>query len=137
MKINKKIYFSQKIILVNKNGEILILKRGMTAPSRPGYWDLPGGEVEYGENLSNSIIRETEEETGLEIKNPTLLDIYAKFNDRKEYWVTICYSSQVVDADVRLSFEHNAFSWIKPQEFKNLKASPKNKKFVQTFTQKK
>ena len=137
MKIDKKTYFSQKIILVNKNREMLIIKRGKTAPSRPGYWDLPGGEVEYGENLSNGIIRETKEETGLEIKTPSLLDVCAKFNDKKEYWVTICYSFQVIDTNVKLTFEHEAFRWIKPQEFCKLKASPKNKKFVETFLQRK
>jgi 8-oxo-dGTP diphosphatase len=133
MNINNQINISQKIILVNINGEILTMRRGKTAPSRPGYWDLPGGDLEFGEDLKDGIIREVKEETGLDIDIPTLLDVFSAFNDRNEFWVTICYFSKVESADVKLSFEHDSFKWIHPKEFQKLKVSPKNKRFVQTF----
>jgi len=133
---NKTTNISQKIILVNKDGKILTMRRGGTAPSRPGFWDLPGGDLDFGEDLKAGIIRETKEETGLDINSPTLLDVFSAFNDRNELWVTICYFSKVENIEVKLSFEHDAFKWISPKEFQRLKVSPKNERFVRTFISK-
>ena len=45
--------------------KILVLKRGMTAPWKPGAWNLPGGIHEEGESVLKTAIRELEEETGI------------------------------------------------------------------------
>lgn len=55
------------IALFNK-GQLLALKRGMTAPWKPGHWNITGGIV--GDNNINELpkdaaIREVKEETGL------------------------------------------------------------------------
>ncbi len=129
---------SQKIIILNKEGKILALKRGMTAPSRPGYWDLPGGELEYGEDPRGGIIRETLEESGIKIKitDPELIDVLSGINNLNECWVTICYVSKVGDVAVKLSFEHTEYKWISPIDFLKLQVSPKSIKFVETFISK-
>jgi len=40
------------------------MRRTETAPSNPLKWDLPGGDVEYGEDPKKAILREIKEETG-------------------------------------------------------------------------
>ena len=45
--------------------KILLIKRA-TLPFR-GYWALPGGRVDPGETVEQTIIREAKEETGLDI----------------------------------------------------------------------
>lgn len=50
------------VILENPHGEILLLRRA--AEPRKGYWDLPGGFVELGETLEESMLREMQEEVG-------------------------------------------------------------------------
>jgi ADP-ribose pyrophosphatase YjhB (NUDIX family) len=37
--------------------------------------DHPGGLVELGEHLEQTVIRETKEEVNLDIVNPTLVDV--------------------------------------------------------------
>ena len=66
-----------KVILSNmcmlyKDDEYLIINR--TKSDWPGL-SFPGGHVEDGETLEESIIREMKEETGLDIKNPRLVGI--------------------------------------------------------------
>ena len=53
--------------------EILILRRGKTAPWKPGVWSLPGGVVEKGESVLIAGLRELKEETDLEPISASIL----------------------------------------------------------------
>ncbi|MBI4652822.1 NUDIX hydrolase [Candidatus Kuenenbacteria bacterium] len=127
---NQKIGVSQKAILFNENGKILTIRRTKTAPSRPLYWDLPGGDLYFGEEVKEGITREIKEETGLEVQDLLLFDVISGLNDKNEFWVTICYIARPITVDVVLSYEHDDFKWVTPNEFQKLKVSPRNKKFV-------
>lgn len=82
---NQKIRVSQRAILFNKNGNILTIRRTETAPSRPLHWDLPGGNLEFGEDTRNGIFREIKEETGLKTKGLSVMDVISGFNDKDEF----------------------------------------------------
>ena len=53
---------SAATIVLNDQGEILLIK----GPKRG--WEMPGGQVEEGESLKEAAIRETKEESGIEIE---------------------------------------------------------------------
>lgn len=68
----QKTYGVQNIVvpfaLIIKNKKVLMILRH--DPHRPEYhfkWEFPGGGVEFGEQIHENIIRETKEETGLDI----------------------------------------------------------------------
>lgn len=48
------------------DGKILLVKRG-TAVFK-GYWALPGGRVDPGETVEQTVVREIKEETGLDVE---------------------------------------------------------------------
>ncbi len=54
-------------VMIFKNGKILLGKRKGSHGS--GEYAFPGGHLEYMESFVNCAIRETKEETGIEIKN--------------------------------------------------------------------
>ena len=62
--IKKYARVTQKVILYNDDGQILTLRRSDTAPTYPFNWGFPGGNLDYGENLKQGIIREILEEAG-------------------------------------------------------------------------
>lgn len=130
---NQRVGVAQKTILVRKDGKFLAIKRSKTAPSRPLYWDLPGGELEFGEDSEEGATREVKEETGLEISNLKLLCVVSGLNDIKDFWVTVCYVAEPSTHDVVLSYEHDDFLWVTPEEFLRMKISPRNKKIVKKF----
>ena len=73
MSSNKKTIEEEVVvgILLNKNGQILITKR-RNNQFMPGYWELPGGKIEVGENKKDSLKRELFEELGVTVKKSNL-----------------------------------------------------------------
>ena len=61
------------IILYPEN-QIVLIKR--TTPPFIGYWALPGGRAEPGENQEQTVVREVKEETGLDAKVVRKVDDY-------------------------------------------------------------
>lgn len=59
-------------IIENEQGQILLQKRSDTET-----WGTPGGNLELEEHIIEGLNREIREETGLELKNPTLFGIYS------------------------------------------------------------
>ncbi len=53
---------SAAAIVINEHNELLLIR----GPQRG--WEIPGGQVEEGESLSKAAIRETKEESGVEIE---------------------------------------------------------------------
>lgn len=121
---------SQKIFLKNKEGKILALRRSSTDPSRPLTWDLPGGDIEEGEDLAESIRREVFEETGLELKDFSVMDAQAGINKNGEYSIQIAYLGNRVTGDIKLSYEHDQYKFVTKDEFLSLESTDKIKKFL-------
>jgi 8-oxo-dGTP diphosphatase len=55
-------FVSAATIVLNERNEILLIK----GPERG--WEMPGGVVEEGESLKDAAIRETKEESGIDIE---------------------------------------------------------------------
>jgi 8-oxo-dGTP diphosphatase len=53
-------------IIIFPPNKILLIKRA-TVPFK-GYWALPGGRVDPGETVEQTIVREVKEETGLTVE---------------------------------------------------------------------
>ena len=79
------------VACLNPAGEVLIRRRDN------GYWDVPGGRVEVGEEVSAAARRELREETGLEAGElPQLLGVFSGPDTLHTYpdgnvvaWVTV------------------------------------------------
>lgn len=54
-------------VLIVKDGQVLLAKR--KGSHGEGEYAFPGGHLEYGESFSECAIRETREETGIEISD--------------------------------------------------------------------
>lgn len=130
----KKIGVSQKAIIFDREGKILVLRRSGTALSNPGKWDFPGGDLEFGEDAIGGIIREIREETGLEVKNLNLFDVESHINKEGDFWVTIAYIAKAVSDKVILSYEHDEFKWLTAEDFLKLESSEKLRRFVGNLT---
>lgn len=127
---------SQKAILVKKNRILLLKHFNFDA------WGLPGGLLEFDENLFDGIKREVKEETNLVIKSIKLCWVssvnYNKFvfkNKTKKNVriLQIGYKCEFLDKNITLSNEHTEYKWFDLKNI-NLKIISKDsKKIVEEF----
>lgn len=99
------------------NRKTLIMKRVRPSTDGLGYWELPGGGLEYGETPHEALKRELREETGLKIK--IIKPIYTFTAIREDYQtVGIGFLAIPEDDHVHISEEHTDYKWVNEEELK-------------------
>ena len=53
-------------VIVFRNSQVLLVRRG--TPPNQGRWSIPGGAVDMGETVEQAAVRETREETGVDVR---------------------------------------------------------------------
>jgi 8-oxo-dGTP diphosphatase len=82
--------------------KILLIKRD-THPFK-GYWALPGGRLDQGETVEQTIVREVKEETGLDVVVARKIGEYHEqgTQDGVEYdYYPACFLVKVVGGEIR------------------------------------
>lgn len=98
--------------------KILLLKR----PN--GFWEFPGGGLDWGEEPQSCALRETFEETGLRAENPSFLTVTSatyKKDGNDKHSVYIVYRGTAKGNEVKLTGEHTEFRWLTVTEAKYMK----------------
>lgn len=66
----------------------------LTIRYKNGKYDLPGGGIEFGETIEESVVREAREETGMKVSSPHLINVkstYFRFTDDNNYQTLMLY----------------------------------------------
>ena len=103
----------------NKKGDkFLIVKRSTSEIAYPGKWAFPGGKVEQGDSILDTLKREVQEEVGLDIENHKeyLYDFTFVRPDGHNV-VGFCFSVKAKSEHVIISKDFEDFVWITPEEF--------------------
>lgn len=114
--------FLQKAVVFHPkdNNRFLAIKRSSNAHSRPGDWDLAGGNVLFGELHEDALRREIREETGLEVGNIAPIQVATKYKDGV-YYLYINYTATASAEAIVLSEEHTEWRWLTQEEFVELR----------------
>src|SRR4051812_34993193 len=70
--------------LLVKDGKVLLLKE---STKLSGQWELPGGGLDFGEDIHQGLKREIEEETGLKVKSISEKPVYVwtwRFDNKRD-----------------------------------------------------
>ena len=113
----------------NTESEIFLAKRSINKKFLPGVFELPGGHVDFRENLVRALKREVMEEFEVEISVGDVLAALDYYNPIKEsHAVEIVYFAKIIDFDsLKLHPEdHENFIWIKEAEVSKICCQKKN-----------
>jgi len=105
------------VIIVNKDGNILFIKRkGDHAP----YFSIPGGRLEAGETFEQCAIREIEEEIGITIKDPKVIAVTNNLKTYKNegvHYISIILVAEDFSGEPRIMEpeKHEKWVWASPK----------------------
>lgn len=85
-------------IVLDNQGRVLL---GRRAASYRGFWCVPCGYVEYGEDVYAAAVREFKEETNLDIVIEDVFTVQSNFHNREAYTVGIWFLARVVGGTPR------------------------------------
>jgi 8-oxo-dGTP diphosphatase len=100
-------------------GRVLLVQRGRE-PMK-GRWTIPGGLVEIGEALDAAVVRETREETGLEVEPIELVELLDRIH-REEgrvryHYVIADYLCRLVGGTLAAADDAAAVRWVERTEW--------------------
>lgn len=98
--------------LIVKDNSLLIIKRSLTDVQKPGIWELPGGRINGGEEIKTGLVRETKEETGINIEIIKPLNLRNFTRDDGQKIAMTLFLCKPLGSNVMLSKEHTDFEWI-------------------------
>lgn len=100
-------YDSAHVVIKNKMGQVLLLKRAETDPWMPGKWSLPGGGKREEETLVQGAVREIKEETGLEVI-PEDLQFLEDISKKQDH---AFFLARKALGTIKLDSENSEFIW--------------------------
>jgi 8-oxo-dGTP diphosphatase len=104
-------------IVMNEQGQLFLAQRGHNVAHEQGYWEFPGGAVEFGEGLVDAVRREIDEEYGIIIDVTELVGVYEQMIDG-EHWISPTYIAHLVSGEACIQEPDTciAIGWFHPQE---------------------
>jgi 8-oxo-dGTP diphosphatase len=110
------------------DGTLVLLIRRAAAPAQ-GEWSIPGGLVHIGETLTEAVIREAAEETGLIVEPLGLVELLERIfrddQDRVQYhYVLADYLCKVVAGTLSSGSDAAEARWIDRRELTELGIAP-------------
>ncbi len=122
----KRLYPDQPVVgigaVIVNQGEIALIKRG-NEPSK-GKWTIPGGLVELGESLEAAVVRESKEETCLDVEDPRLIDVVDNVDldekgKIKYHYVIIDYLVRIKAGIIKAASDAEELRWVPFDEVEN------------------
>ncbi len=105
------------IAIIIKDGNLLMMKRSEEKKAAPGLWEALSGRLHHGEDPHIGLLREIEEESGLEVELASSpYDLYmTKYLG--EPMLALVYEAKYLSGKVRISKEHSEYKWGSIQDF--------------------
>ena len=116
-----KLFVAAKAFIVH-NGKVLLIRESNKYEdgTQAGKFGEVGGRLKPGERFDESLLRETKEETGLDVtigKPFYVGDWWPKVHGEQWQIVGIFFECHATSPEVILSADHDAYEWINPKEY--------------------
>jgi 8-oxo-dGTP pyrophosphatase MutT (NUDIX family) len=124
------------VIATNDEGRLLLIRR-----TDNGRYALPGGAMDLGESIVEAAVRETREETGIEVEVTGLVGIYTSPRHLIEYTsngevrqeFAVVFTARPVGGSPATSSESSDVVWTAPQDLRRLDIHPTQRQRIEHF----
>lgn len=117
------------VFVLNAHDEVLLIKR-----TDNNLWALPGGAQDFGEYIAETAVRETREESGVDVEVQDIIGIYTNPNHIVAYTdgevrqqFSICFRAKYVGGKLTPSDESSEVRWVSAGELSALEIHPSMK----------
>lgn len=123
-------------LIFNERDEIFLMK----SPKWENQWLVPGGKVEKGDSMQETVRKEVKEETGLKVKDVELLNVKDGGNpddfSRDTHFIFLNFTCRAENQEVELDQREAVdYTWIDPEEAlkSDLDINDSSEEFVEKF----
>jgi len=111
------LYLGPKVaagVVAERDGKVAIIRRGV--PPGLGLWSFPCGFAEVDETLEQCAVRETREETGLEVALRGLVGVWSDAGDATRPFgvAVVVYAGEVVGGRATAGDDAAEIRWVGP-----------------------
>ncbi|MDI5971427.1 NUDIX domain-containing protein [Streptomyces sp. SL13] len=113
-------------VVRNDSGRLLLIHKVDN-----NLWALPGGGHDVGESVADTVVREVQEETGIDVAVDDIIGLYTDpqhvmaYDDgevRQQF--SICFHAHPTGGELRTSSESKEVRWIDPADLDTLNIHP-------------
>lgn len=130
--MNKKIQQVSIKGILCRNGKVLVLKT-----TRSGRWGLPGGRMDFGEDIGQTFKREIKEELGFKkAKLGKFINIWSFTSLRNginHHFIILDFEFFTDENKIKLSKEHADYKWIGIKEISKIKMREGRRKSLKNY----
>lgn len=90
-------------LIIDDNDRVLLLRRGPKSKNQVGFWNQPGGAVDYGETVEEAIKREIKEEVNVDVELIEMI-CYTDhiMHSENQHWLTIAYLARIISGSPKI-----------------------------------
>ena len=107
------------VVVRDDRGRVLMVRRAPGA-SRAGYWSIPAGFVDYGEEVRAAAARELEEETGLLAEVGAVAFVASNFHDPAKLTVGVWFEGTVTGGTLQAGDDADEVGWFSLDDLPDL-----------------
>ena len=116
-------------VIFNTKEEVLISKRALDV-DQGGLWEFPGGKIEKCETPEQALIREIDEELGVDTKQSCLAPVsFASHAHDAFHLLLLLYICRRWQGSPEPQ-EGGELAWVKPSQLRQFDMPPANKEFI-------
>lgn len=100
---------------LHKEGKLFVAKRADSKKFLPGKFELPGGHIEYKEDIESGLKREFLEEFDLKVKVGDPFYAFTYLDGSNYHTIEIIYFAELADSNSQINIkpeEHSEYRWI-------------------------
>ena len=112
--------------IIIKDGKLFASFRGPKSRNEVGKWEFPGGAVEFGDTLKETVVREMKEEFGIGIEIIDTLGVVDHISPKeKQHWVTTGFVCRIVKGVPHILEPDKCekIGWFTPDELSKMNVS--------------